>query len=188
MKPHIFFFTIVFIFTLITGTGCESGQEIHDTVDGPYFSLSAYFKKQADELSKKQVRLKKTVVRDGYTEERETETPDWQKEFSIFTDCDLNRKSWIGRYASDSMHAGNDLRISCLSLDSNLRVKRVEILMRSDTLRELTIESRLSNFYYSSGVWMHYSPVEGFSIRSEQAIRFLKSHRFSIRGILVQPL
>lgn len=173
---------LVLLLPLFFLMGCQDETNKAELWQGPYFSFRNYFTQQSNMHRKRKTILKKRIIKDGLTEIRNLERPNWEQELSLFLESDLNKKAWTSMYRIDSLIQENGLIVNYTTLDSNLSVKFASILLSNDTIQEVKIESRFENFYYHSSIWLQYQTGTGYCIRGEQSLSFLKSHLFEITG------
>src|SRR5690606_13797737 len=89
---------------LLVFLGCNPAQKNQENALN-YFDLKGYFEKETQRLSKSNPMVTKTVVVNGNAETKKTRIADWSKEFSIFSDADINRSAWKGLFLTK---ASND--------------------------------------------------------------------------------
>jgi hypothetical protein len=147
-----------------------------------YFSFKSYFKSQARQLKSTNVKLEKTIIKDGISETKNIDSVKWENELKLFADADLNKKAWIDLYRIDSINADGKTIVTYTSTDSSLQVKNATIIFDGDAVSEIRIESSLKNFYYESFLHLDYIPGVRYYIKGSQMIRISKNHSFDIEG------
>ena len=176
------------LFCLLSSTllffSCENNKPPTQTAS--YFDLKSYFEKQAKELSRNNLKLKKSVSKDNETEEKLFDKPDWKEELKPFSECDINKPSWKNSFRIDSTE---DLGIQCISYsakDSSLKIKSINFCFEHDSLTFIRIEKHTDNMYYDNYTVLNYFPQKAYSIKSSQKINFTKETSITINGIFLR--
>jgi hypothetical protein len=175
------------LFCLLSSTllffSCENNKPATQTTY--YFDLKSYFEKQAEELSRNNFKLKKSVSKDNETEEKLFEHPDWKEELKPFLECDINKPSWKNSFNIDSTEDSGTLCISYQAKDSSLKIKNINFCFERDSLTFIRIEKHTDNMYYDNYIVMNYFPLKAYSIKSKQKINFTKETSINIDGLLL---
>ncbi len=152
-----------------------------------YFDLSGFIKKEAERLTKANTEISKTVFLNGKEEKRKMSIRDWGKELNSFVEADINKKSFLEKYAVDSMVEAGKLNVKYSAQKENLRTRELNVIYDKDR-NTVKINAVLytGNILYTSHQQLSYEPQKGFWISGKQTIRFLEPDTFSISAIF-QP-
>lgn len=173
-----FFFIVL---AVILGKGCTSGADEQPRTLGnaPYFSLEAYFGEEVERLQRQAPTVRKTVMKDEESEERELTISNWANELELFSLSDINMDAWIGKYEVDS--TAN--RVEYRATDPELRTRRI-VITRSDdgSIRHIQIANEATNMLYASTEQLDYYPDSLYVIEKHQDIRWWSNHTYTIKG------
>lgn len=177
---NIFFAGLVFpavLFSSCIRHSSESGKRYSH-----YFSIQGYFKKEATLLAKLDPVLVKTISVNGKLQTKRLHSINWINELSLFTASDINKPAWIGKYRIDS----TAFNISYTALDSNLKVRRIEIKKNQFSalhpISVVKINIRVKNFLYSLNEELFYYTDSLYTIKRRQRINLLGSKFYEITG------
>jgi len=185
LSAHYFHsnFLLVMICVFFCWSCGNAGNKDEET--DVFFSFKNYFENQAIGLTHRKIKIKKTVLKSGTMEERvmDADSVDWEKELKIFMDADMNKKSWVGLYHTDTVTSGPVMTIQYSATDSSLQVKKAYVVFSDNQVNDIMIESRFKNFYYQSSLYLHYRPANGYQVKGEQVIRFASRQLFEINVV-----
>ncbi|MDZ4844747.1 MAG: hypothetical protein SH857_04270 [Chitinophagales bacterium] len=156
-------------------------------VNPQYFDLSGFIKKEAERLAKANAEISKTVFLNGKEEKKKMAISDWGKELNSFVEADINKKSFLGKYAADSIVREGQLGMMRYSAQKeNLRTRELSVIYDKDR-NPVKINAVLytGNILYTSHQQLSYEPEKGFWISGKQTIRFLEPDTFSISTIFL---
>lgn len=158
--------------------GCNQREESKANTDLLYFDVKGYFVKEAIRLSKLNPQITKQVTVNGTTETNLIHIEDWQKEFSIFVNADINKASWKGSFKTDNT---TDFE-HYTSSSKKIPVKGVLINKVSGKIKKIEIIIANKNILYTSGDTLTYYPDSLYQISKHQKIKLLSSKSYQIRG------
>lgn len=166
------------LFCLITiFASCGVKNEEQATTQ-TYFSISDYFKTEAERLSKTNPNIVKTVFVNGKTEEKKLRIANWEQELSSFIDADINKASWKGSFQLTK----TDTSETYLSQSEKIPVKKVEISLKDKKVEAIKIFLQNKNVLYSSTDSLVYLPNSFFEINKTQKIKLMDTKRYIIKG------
>lgn len=175
------FFTVL-IFPAILVSSCNKHATESGKHSSHYFSMQEYFKKEASILNRLNPGLVKTISVNGKLQTKRLGKIDWVTELSLFTASDINKPAWIGKYSIDS----NASRIIYTALDSNFKVRRIEIKKDQFSglhpVTSVKVSIRVQNFLYSLNEELVYYTDSLFTIKRRQHINLLGSKFYEITG------
>ncbi|MEK7254564.1 MAG: hypothetical protein AAB316_07460, partial [Bacteroidota bacterium] len=104
-----------------------SGESKSDSSQ-PFFDLKGYFNQEVQRLANIRS-IKKTAVVDGQKEEKMLDTLNFEQELKIFSDNDINRPAWSGKYQMDSIFNENKelVKLNYTASDESLKTQKMEI-------------------------------------------------------------
>lgn len=162
---------------LLSFYSCKPAKE-RQKHSSNYFDLKNYFEKEAARLKKSNPVVTKTVTLNGSWETRKMKIGDWQKEFTVFTDVDINRSAWAGLFEVQKS-GGQELYTST---EEKIPVKEVLILKKGSKPYGVRILIKNSNMLYSSSDTLLYYPDSLYQVRKKQHIRLLSEKAYGITG------
>lgn len=172
---------ILIVLAAILAKGCSSGTDEQPRVLGntPYFSLETYFGDEVERLQREAPTVRKTVMKDEETEERELTIRSWAHELELFSLSDINMDAWIGKYEVDS--TAN--RVEYRATDPELRTRSI-VISRSDdgSIRHIQIANEATNMLYASTEQLDYYPDSLYVIEKHQDIRWWSNHTYTVMG------
>ncbi len=149
-----------------------------------FFDLKSYFEQEAERLSKSSKGIVKKINLDAKEEEQTLAAPDWEQEFRLFKNYDINRIAWVDKYSVDStLQKNNNLFVTYTAEDEDLRVRELQI--RFNQQKELTtiqMKTSTENPLYWLKEELVYYPNQGYSISSRQKVILMDETRTHIRS------
>lgn len=157
-------------------SACENPGE--NVSKQTYFSIENYFKKESLKLNKRHPLVKKTVVQNESKQRQTIRIKDWQKEFGLFIQSDINKPAWRGSY---TVVSNKDFIIYTAKLPE-LNTKKIIIRKSGDKIGYVVIANSVSNFLYSSKERLTYYPDSLYRIEKKQQIKIIGQNRYFIEG------
>lgn len=174
---------VLCLFFAISLSSCSQKEsELSD--EAYFFSLKNYFEKEAERLTNQHTLVLKEVKRNAEFEEKEIEIQDWQKEFGLFIESDINKLSWKDSY-QESVHqntSGQQDTLIYRSMDPKLRTQEIKIIKDNKQIREIIIKNSIKNYLYSSVEELKYYPDSLYEINKKQDVIILGSNDYHISG------
>jgi hypothetical protein len=164
-------------FTLLFLYGCTPSVK-EQKGSFTYFDLKGFFEKESARLNKSNPVITKTVMVNGSTETKKIRIADWQKEFAMFSDVDINRSAWAGLFSTDK----DSKRELYTSNNKKVPVKEVLILKRDNKLYGLQVLVKNTNMLYSSADTLSYYPDSLYQVKKKQHIKLLSEKNYRIIG------
>jgi hypothetical protein len=143
-----------------------------------FFSLKNYFENEARRLSKEQPTILKEVKRNSSAEEKEMKIQNWEKEFGLFIESDINKISWKDSY-QEIIHQDT---LIYQSKDPKLRTQEIVIVKENKQIKEIFIKNIIENYLYSSVEELKYYPDSIYQINKKQDVILLGSNAYYIAG------
>jgi hypothetical protein len=177
------FYCVFMVFISIFSTSCTQENISNDKVIY-YFDLAEFYKAEAARLQAVKPVVKKAVMLNGKTEEQQLTINDWNNEFLTFSDADINKSAYVGKYTTDTLFVNNKIRkISYRANEKKLKTRLLEV--EFDTIAQtpehihLMIETK--NTLYHSFQTLHYWKNKSYSVEGRQEIRLLNPDVFKVQ-------
>ncbi len=177
-NPHSskYISTLFLVFALFS---CKNEEVGKDKLQ--YFDLSGFINEEAKLLSAKILQVDKTVFLNGKEEKKIITISNWQNELNAFKEADINKKSFLGKYAVDSSSEGGNLLIRYSALEKSFRTREISVQYDAEK-KPVKVRATIStdNVLYSSDQQLSYETGEGYWIAGKQVIRFLEPDSFNV--------
>ncbi len=153
-------------------------------VEKPFFDLKNYFAQEMTRLADKKNVTKKAFY-NGQEETKIIENPNFSNELLIFSNTDINRTAWLDKYSVDStFNAQQKLTtIDYASLDKKLKTKSLHVEFSNNVVSLIEITSAGNSAISQTNSKLTYSPTKGYSIKSEQSVKFVSQNDINIQVI-----
>jgi len=158
--------------------GSCSQVENTDSMNLTYFDIKGYFLNEASRLAPKKLSVLKEVSKNEQKEEKLILIEDWQKEFDLFIESDINKPSWTSSY---KVEVRGDT-IFYQALDPDLRTRKIQIIKHNNKIKAISIKNESLNKLYKSYEYLSYYPDSIYIIEKEQRVRFLGENKYKIAG------
>lgn len=168
----------VFIFIIFILISCKDTEQ---KSANRYIDLKGFFEGESNRLQKLNLKINKSVGRNGIFESKNNITVDWKNELSLFTESDINKPAWNNSYKI----TGDSVNIFYTAIDSNLHTRFIHIT--KDTygrLVHISILNYTRNNLYNSSESLSYTPDSTYKIIKHQDVLLLGSNKYEITGIL----
>ncbi len=160
-------------------SSCTIQEETKSKYD--FFDIKGFFEAEAKRLSQKRTLSNKIVTQNNQSEIKKGLPVDWNDELALFIASDLNKPAWINSYKRSE----DDLRISYLAIDTNLRTRYIEIKKdQNGKAFFLKIKNISRNMLYESSEELTYIPDSSYTINKNQRVRFLGNNQYQIKGTI----
>ncbi len=166
----------IFAFGLIS---CNQEKESKANTELLYFDIKGYFQKESIRLKKTNPLILKEVDIDGVKETKKLNINDWEKEFSIFANADINKASWKGSFKIQKLNDG----LIYTSSSKKIPVKSVQIDSFENKVKKIEIIISNKNILYTSGDTLLYYPDSLYLVKKHQKIKLLKEKKYQVKEI-----
>jgi hypothetical protein len=171
IKIIIGLLTIISLFSCVKNKAKAPDEEF-------FFSLKNYFEKEAQRLTSEQPVILKEVKRNSLTEIKEIKIQDWEKEFGLFIESDINKLSWKDSYQETS----HQDTLFYKSKDPKLRTQEIFIIKKNDRIKEISINNVVNNYLYKSYERLVYYPDSLYQINKQQEVIVIGTNDYHISG------
>ena len=167
----------IFACILLALTSCTlKEQEKANTKT--YFDLPNYFKQEANRLAKARPMINKTIEVNGKSETREVKIDNWEKEFDLFVQADINKASWRGSFTPT---VANNLQVYT-SQSNKIPVKRLEVSYTGNKVASIKVFVTNTNDLYTSNDSLSYYPDSLYRIKKVQHIKLMSEKKYEVTG------
>lgn len=165
------------LFFLLSVISCKQSKE--NAPEPVYADIKAYFKSEADRLSKKKSLVRKTIRQNGTVESKNKVPIDWQNELSLFIESDINKPAWRDSY--NVIETNN--RISYYAKDANLRTREIRIDKDlNGNFKQIYIKNSTKNNLYESTEVLIYIQDSIYRIEKKQDVILLGKNNLFIES------
>lgn len=154
----------------------------------PYFDLEGFIEERINEVDSVEV----IKVSEIQGEEKQTTVvysiKDWEEEFGIFKEADINKSSLLKSYETKS---SNDSLTHELYPKSEAKVKFIKVSYDKDEVSSVAVKIADDNLFYSSttlaNIYINNATnlIDHYSIETTQKIWFLDANNMKIKGTIV---
>jgi hypothetical protein len=166
-------FLIGFIYLLAS---CNSQKE--EFQEAFHYPIKSYFNSEVLKLKEKNSTVLKTITHNDVSESKELKIEDWEKEFALFLESDINKTSWKNGYTKDS----TSNKITYKAIEEGLRTKFIEIDLIDHKPVKFKITNSVKNYLYSSQENLEYIPDSIYTIQKTQKTVILGENKYKIEG------
>jgi hypothetical protein len=164
---------LIFLFLVLASCTTEKVTERR------YVDLKGFVTEEVSRLGKSKTKVNKTVSRNGSSESKESISPDWDTELSLFSESDINKPAWSNSYVVSE----NNNSTSYTATDSKLRTRSILIRKNRDGgIAQLSIVNSTKNYLYSSSEELLYIPDSLYQIIKKQDVLLLGNNSYKISG------
>jgi hypothetical protein len=156
----------------ITILSCSQPSAVQHT--HRYFDIPAFFSYQAERLQNSNVQVEKKLYVDGKEEMiiLSASAIHWEKEFLLFSECNLNKPAWLDAYEIEVTNTGSQQKVIYHSVNRKAPVTWMKILHPNEPeLTEIEIKIRQSSLMNIQETELWYSPT-GYAVRKKISPRF----------------
>ncbi|PTS92931.1 hypothetical protein DBR11_26090 [Pedobacter sp. HMWF019] len=172
MKKHLFLLSSIGFFAACN----PSGPNPH--AEDKYFDIQNYFQQEALRLNKAKPLVEKTVMVNGAEEKKKVSIADWNREFSVFSDADINKSAWKGAFKVTKTK-NEELYVNT---EDKIPVKQVLIYRAGNQITGIKILQNTANYLYNSVDTLVYYPDSLYQISKTQHIRLLNAKAYKVTG------
>lgn len=155
---------------------CSSQKE--ELQDAFYYPIKSYFNNEVQKLKDKNSTILKTITHNGLSESKALKIEDWEQEFALFLESDINKMAWKNSYTKDS----TSNKIIYTAKEQGLRTKSIEIDLIDNKPIKFKISNVVENYLYSSQENLEYIPDSIYSIQKSQKTVILGENTYKIEG------
>ncbi len=179
------FLLVSFLGFLWMASACT--EETPATQKQLYFPIATYLQQEIKGMGQQPKKVHKTMILDGKKEVKVISDMDWEKEWALFIESDLNKPAFDKSY--DNLSEDGFLWYS-LKIGENLPVKKLKIQLDAlERPASIEIEMAQTNFLFDTQKKMHMNFVDGkvqtYSIEGTQQMRWGSPTHYQLLGVLL---
>jgi len=174
-KMKIYFYFIAFILFSLNG-GCIKSASKSANSDMYYFDIKTFFEGETIKLNTKNPTINKTVWINNKAEKKQIKINNWETEFSLFTNSDINKSAWKNSYSIDS----TALNITYTAKVADLKTRSIIINMVNKKPVSVTIINHQKNYIFESWENLFYRTNVGYKIKKKQKLLFWDAVVFKV--------
>jgi len=162
---------------------CFFGSCTKKTADKKFFDVPGYFENEIKSIKNYSSTITKLAVYNADTSYEELNVKDvnWEKEFAIFLETDINKPNYYANMTTVSENFGH--RITYQATSDKLKIQKVVVEYRPDTNRMVEISIHKNNLISVTEIHAIYIPDSLYSISGEQKIKNLgDKNTFFVKG------
>lgn len=154
-----------------------------------YIDTRSLFVKEIEHLSHHPLRLAKTLQFGDSIATQNLETVNWSQELQPFTELDLCKKSYRGRFSASTKDSGEPfLQLTYTSTDIKTDLQTVTLLInkKDSALISLHADFNEDNTLYKAHKNLSYYADSLFTISGSQSIHLGKAVDYKITGMITE--
>jgi hypothetical protein len=169
---------------LLLFAACSNGAGTEQKAENRpdfFFDIKGYFEGEIERLNASQPKVEKTASINELKETQTLEQLDYAKELALFVEADINKIAWEEKYTtSEEALDDGTTQLTHEALDEDLRVRKIEVILKGDDVQSITIFKGLENVLAGSDQLLSYSPTKGYAIESEQSLIMDKTKKMKM--------
>ena len=162
---------LCFLFLLSCNQKDETTQK--QTKELMYFDLLTIIQKDLKINSSMNCKEEKTVIINQKKEKKSSDSVNWENEFQLLMDCDINKPNWIGKF--DSIISDDGQKLTYFANSSKIPVKKMTIQYDKKTNRAqmIIIDKKVATLLFTNEQQIIYIPGKSFKITAKQSAIFM---------------
>jgi len=173
-------YNLCLIFFLFSS--CSEIEKKEKPITLTYFDIKGFFKSEASRLSQKEALVIKEISKNGEKESKQLAIKNWDKEFDLFTESDINKPSWIASYEVRTV--GDTTTYKALTED--LRTREINLIKSENKVKSITIKNKAINKLYESNEYLSYYPDSIYEIIKDQHVKIIGNNNYKILGNFIE--
>lgn len=156
---------LICLVALISIASCVEPNNT-SAVNYTHFDIKSFLKAEAIEVEKANYSFQKTVFLNGKEELKEFEEIDFEMETENFLLSDIDKPSFFGRYAIDTIEREKIVTVTFKALDEDLKTRLVMVDYKAGVPQQIKIENTTKGIVYNSSQELTYHKGKGFNTRT----------------------
>lgn len=145
-----------------------------------YYDLKSFFKGDSARLGR-QFNVVKTVTHNGESQTK-TVKVNFEEEFGIFIESDINKPSWRSSYSTKTVHDS----LIYTATDPDLKTRKIIIQKSGDQIKMISIDNYSKNMLYQSAEKLTYYPDSLYLIEKDQNVRLMGDNHYVVKGVIIK--
>lgn len=182
----------VFIFSSLL-YGCNSNKNSQKNLNQEFFDLVKFTQGEVEQYELRTCSIYKegTVNNESSQNTISSDGFNWEREFRILTDMNINKSSWVDDFTVDTLLTESEdfgavSIVSYLNENESIPMKKLEIIYPIDNYNQplfITAERRTKNWIFSSEQTVRYSVRNALQAEGTLKTLWLKEKEFIITSI-----
>ncbi len=143
-----------------------------------FYDIANFFKKEASGLTKLKKPIYKEVIKDGISEKKTISINNWDTEFQLFAQSDINKPAWKNSYRIEKTNN----KLVYTATDNDLKTRFISIVFKNNKVQEIKIVNKSSNLLYTSDENLTYTPGIEYKIIKHTKVVLLGKDDYTITG------
>ncbi|TVR80261.1 MAG: hypothetical protein EA412_04950 [Chitinophagaceae bacterium] len=181
-KKSFLKYSLLSVMLLTLFTGCTEGDFDEDATL-PHYDIRSLMKEVTEDLITRNPEVEKEIRLNGSVEVKRLQIDNWENELFIFTEADINRPSYVGKYSIDTINiAGGNILLHYVAKEENLTTKEMKVYLSDFHSKpdSLMIRTASENFLNQTTQKMKFIPGKGYSLEGYQNIWLLNPREIFI--------
>ena len=161
----------ILVFIIICGCGnTDDPNRLGSRPKLNYFDLKGFIDSETERLAQ-QVSFSKTVFVNGEKETKKVENVNLKNELKPFSDSDINKPSWVGKYAVDSTFNQKKELVSLRyqAKDKKLKTKNLVVDFYKNVVSKIFIKNATNSSVANTYQTLTYQPKTGHGVQDIHA-------------------
>lgn len=139
------------------------------------------FQSEAKVLNKTGARVHKYLQDNGNSDSL-VETPNWEKEFQLFIESDINYRPLSDQFKLETLYAKDTLIKQLTRINSDAGVQLIKHYFLQNSLEKVLVLVENRDLLRSSGYILTYFPKQSYSIQARVSIPLLLNREITVKG------
>lgn len=163
------------------------GETKEKAFEKPYFDIKGLIEGEMTLLDSTQPEIRKSVSKDGATEEKTMRQINWKEELASFLEADINKPAWANSYTTQEEDTDSTI-ITVYKTENDNPIKQLTVVQDKLTKRctSFYAHKQVSNFLYSSTQELEYQPNRGYTISGGLKVNWVFNTDYLIEGKFLQ--
>ncbi|HZH68028.1 MAG TPA: hypothetical protein VFD65_02405 [Chitinophagales bacterium] len=173
--------------------GCDNKRNVPVTSGQDIFDLVKFTQGEIKQYENRECNIYKegTINHESGQNTLSANEFDWEREFKVLTDMNINKSSWVDDFNVDTIHTnsedfGDISIVSYLNKNEKTPIKKLEITFPYDNYKYplfITAERHTKNWIFSSEQTVRYSVGNALQAEGKLKTLWLKEKEFIITSI-----
>jgi hypothetical protein len=153
-----------------------------------YTDTAAFFETQIAHLTNQNKGIHKKMTFGNKVEDITLSNADWKKELSSFSQVELNKPSYNGRFDIDTVRTDEHIySVRYRSNDPKIDLREVDFAYANDQIHSVKMIIGESNSLYNASKTLIYDADSGYSIEGTQEVSLGSPATYSVKAVFTNP-
>lgn len=177
---------LIYLLLIMSLSGCSSKSDnpVTESGNASFINLKELVNADIQQLASRNCNATKKGVVNGDTAISVVSDVQWKKELQAIADADINKKSWIPHFRSNTLNLqGDTVQMTIQTTKEDIPVRLINVCMLDEKILKVYIEKQSSNLFFSSEQKITYQPGRSYHISGSQKALFLSRKEFEITSV-----